>query len=412
MKVAYVTMLFPAASETFTSNDVRELAAHGLEMSVHSLRPAVGDTERLAGERGVEGVARSYNTGMGSVLAGLRVALRRPHVAIDLLAVLLRRCIKQPLTLVKSLALYPRVLEVFDDLRRRPPDVVHACWSDFPSMVLYLVQRHLPSCVTSISFVAHDILVGYGLSGTVGRRADLVRTVARVNVRQVEERFGVPAASIEVIVDGLDLGLLPPPAERTPRSVVTAGRLVEQKGTDQVLRVFARIHRRWPDATLRVLGSGPLLPQLQGLAAELGVTNAVTFAGHVAQRGVLEEMRRAEVFLFLSETSYDRLPNVVKEAMLCGCACIASDTEGIEELIEHGKNGFVVARGDLDAAERHLVDVFGGRVKVGALTRAAEVAMRDAFDLQASVRRYQARWAELVALRRHGRSDALPGTGG
>lgn len=400
LKVAYITMLFPSASETFATGDVRALVARGVDMSVHSLRPALRSTAGLAVEREVDGVLRTYNRGWRSLGRSVGVATMRLRVAVDLFAAIARLCASRPEHLVKSLILAPRVLEVFADLQAERPDVVHAFWSNYPSLVVYLVQRHMPGVVTSISFGAHDILERYGFSRPVASEADLVRTLARVNLNQVERGYGIPADAIEVVYNGVDLERLPPPVKRLPRSIVTAGRLVEDKGVDQVIRSIARLRSDWPDVTLRVLGDGPLLPQLRSLADHLGVADAVRFEGHVSHAELLQAMRRAEVLLFMSETEYDRLPNVVKEGMVCGCVCIVTNTDGIDELITHGASGFIVERGDVDAAVRHVDDVFAGRVLVEDVTREAEARIRRAFDRQVSVSRYQERWTELVARKR------------
>ena len=397
VRVAYITMLFPSSSETFATGDVREIVARGVDVSVHSLRPSVRSTEGLAVEREVDRVPRTYNGGLRSLGRGLAVALKRPQVAFDLLTSIVRRCASRPEHLVKSLILAPRTLEIFDHLSAEPPDVVHAFWSNYPALVVYLVQRHMPGVQTSISFVAHDILEQYGFSRPVASEAGLVRTLARVNLRQVERLYGIPVDAIEIVYDGVDLEHLPPPTERVPRSIVTASRLVENKGVDQVIRVLAHLREDWPDASLRVLGDGPLLPQLRSLAVRLGVADAVRFEGHVSHAELLQAMRRSEVLLFLSETDYDRLPNVVKEGMACGCACVVTDTDGIDELITHGGTGFIVKRGDVAAAVRHVDDVFAGRVPVAELTRDAEEHIRRIFDRQVSVRRYHELWTELVA---------------
>ena len=400
VRVAYITMLFPSASETFATGDVRALVVRGVEMSVHSLRLALPTTPGLAMEREVDRVPRTYNRGWRSLGRSLVVAAKRPRVALDLFGAIVRYCAPRPEHLVKSLILAPRVLEAFDELQCERPDVVHAFWSNYPALVVYLVQRYMPGVVTSISFGAHDILEQYGFSRPVASEADFVRTLACVNVHQVERGFGIPADVIEVVYNGVDLERLPPPADRVPRSIVTAGRLVEDKGVDQVIRALARLRERWTDASLRVLGDGPLLPQLRTLAEHLGVADAVRFEGHVSHAQLLEAMRRAEVLMFLSETDYDRLPNVVKEGMVCGCVCVVTDTDGIDELITHGVSGFVVKRGDVEAAVRHVDDVFAGRVPVEGVALEAEARIRGAFDRQVSVRRYQERWTELVARKR------------
>ena len=53
-------------------------------------------------------------------------------------------------------------------------------------------------------------------------------------------------------------------------------------------------------------------------------------------------MASSDIFLFLSSKAGERLPNVVKEAMLAGCICIVSNTPVIDELIEDGKTGFII----------------------------------------------------------------------
>ena len=54
-------------------------------------------------------------------------------------------------------------------------------------------------------------------------------------------------------------------------------------------------------------------------------------------------MAESRYFIFLSNKKSERLPNVLKEAMQCGCVCISSKTKGIEELIQHGVNGFTIS---------------------------------------------------------------------
>lgn len=396
LKVAYVTMSFPVPSETFATNDARALAARGIEVSVHSLRPRDPAATELIEDRRLGGVRLSHNSGLGSVVRGLGVAVTRPAAALGLLWQVMRRCAARPEQLFKSLVLFPRALDVLGALLRQRPDVVHAYWSHYPSMVLYLVQRTMPEVVTSISFGAYDIVLGYRLSASVAQRADLVRTLAKVTVEQVEERFGIPRSRIDVIHNGVDLELLPPAGERLPRHIVTAGRLIEKKGMQHVLGAFASVRARWPDATLSVLGAGPWLAHLEALAVELGVAPAVDFPGHVGQREALVAMGRATVFAFLSETASERLPNVVKEAMVSGCVCIASRTDGIEELITDGVTGFVVDARDIEAVADRIDSVFAGRVDVGEMRAAAAEHIRTTFSLEGGMRRYVARWTELL----------------
>lgn len=385
-------MSFPASSETFASNDVRLLTASGETVEVHSLRSARPEAAKLLSERGLENVDVSYNMGWATLANGLLIMLQRPGPAISIVSLLFRTCISRPKHLGKSLLLLPRVIEVFWTLLRDRPDVVHAYWAHYPSMVVHLVQRFMPDVVTSISFSAYDIGRGFPVSGHVARRADFVRSLARFTAKEAAEEFDLDESRIAIIHDGVDLSLVPKAtgSGRVPRRVLSAGRLFAAKGMDRVITAFASLYARYPDATLRLLGTGPERERLTALARELGVSSAVEFAGHVSQTDVLSEMQQAEVFLFLS--SSERLPNVVKEAMLSGCVCIVSRTGGIDELVEDGVSGFIVDHDDHDRIVATAAAIFDHEVDAKQMTMAAITRIRSDFDARASVARYIEGW--------------------
>ena len=398
MKVRYVTMSFPASSETFASNDVRALAALGVDIGVHCLRRANPDATLLLVERRLERIPVTHNHAFGSLGRALGTAWQNPGAAYYLLTQLFRTCVRSPRQLMGSLYLLPRVLEVFGTLLRDRPDVVHAYWAHYPSAVLLLVQRFMPDVVTSISFSAYDIHYRYPLSGQAAARADIVRTLSNYTAKEVADAFRLREDALEVIHDGVDMNLVPPATRRIPRRIVTAGRIVRAKGMHHVLSTFANVHRKFPDATLRVLGSGPELPHLAALARDLGLSSAVTFLGHVAQAEVLAELQAAEVFLFLSLD--ERLPNAVKEAMVCGSVCVVSKTPGIDELIREAVTGFIVEQGDVDGATARIASVFDGSVDSDAMTRAAAAHIRNHFDLGDSVLRYVELWQGCLVQRK------------
>ncbi|MDF1523370.1 MAG: glycosyltransferase family 4 protein, partial [Trueperaceae bacterium] len=390
MRVAYVTMAFPASSETFASNDVRYLRAHGVAMTVHSLRKERPEASVLRAERALDDVVVTYPNGLATLLSGFRTAVRRPRAGWSLLKAIVGSCVHTPKHLVRSLYLWPRVLEIFDALADDPPDVVHAYWAHYPTMVLHLVQDFLPGVTTSVSFSAYDIRHRYPVTRQVARRSDVVRSLSTVTARETADAFDLPLERIAVVYDSIDLTSLPDDTARVPRRIVTAGRLVRAKGMEEVLRTFALIRHRVQDATLRVLGSGPDLDRLRGVAADLGVEQAVAFVGHVAQAQVLEEMHEAEVFLFLSWD--ERLPNVVKEAMVSGCICVVSHTTGIDELVEDGATGFVVEQRGIEQAAERVLAVLEGRVEAEPVRSAAVAHIRERFALDANARQYLVLW--------------------
>jgi colanic acid/amylovoran biosynthesis glycosyltransferase len=394
MNVAYITMQFPVPSETFATNEVRALRNGGMPVSVYGLRSAHRDAERLAKERGVADVYRSHN-GVWASMRGIATAVARPSLLASALAWIFRSNRGRSRDLFASLVLLPRAFDVLAMLEARRPEVVHMFWGHFPSLVGYLVHRRLPTTVTTISLIAYDLEREFGGSIAVSLKCDAVRTHATVNVDHIVRLTGVARAKVELIFDGIDTawidGLIDG-VDKVPRRVVACGRLIADKGMDDVLEAFSCIRRDWPDATLVIAGEGPERERLERQAASLGVTGCVEFLGHAPHGRVIEEMAKAEVFLLLSRYKGDRLPNVVKEGMACRCVCITTPTLGIEELVVTGETGFVVPMSAPGTVVSIVEQLFGGRVDGKVIAHRAAEAVRERFALDRTVPQFVAMW--------------------
>ncbi len=400
MRVSYVTMTFPAPSETFACNDVRALRRAGVEVAVYALRAAHPQAETLMQERGLVGLPVSHSTSHAR-WRGLRLALARPALLVALLRWNARFNLAKPLHFFKSLLLTPRALDLFAQLERSRPDAVHIYWGHYPALVGHLVQRFMPGTVVTLSLAAYDLTTLYGGSGDVARRAHAVRTLAQVNVAHIVSAFGVARERVTVIPDGLELSQLagarpaPPRPPSAPR-LVSAGRLVASKGMDDVLRAFARVRSYYPQATLTLLGDGPDRARLEALGRTLGLGDAVAFRGHVPHDAVFDALSEADVFLFMSRDATERLPNVVKEAMASGCACVVSDTVGIAELIPDARHGFVVPRGDAAEAARRVLQVLDNPERRTLMTARAKAFVLAHFDTARTAQSYVQLWRGLL----------------
>jgi glycosyltransferase involved in cell wall biosynthesis len=395
MRVCYVTMQLPTTYETFAANDLRTLRRLGVDLAVHSLRPAHADAALLAVEQELEGITFTHNSTMAT-WAGIRLGLRHPVALLELLGWVLSRCWKKPDHLVRSLILLPRALQIFHSIRQARPDVVHLFWGHYPSLVGHLVRRYLPKTTLSVFVGAYDLIWNYGGTPSVAAAADVVWTHSRENVPAIL-RLGVPEERLEVAYRGVDLARFAPlQAGKVHRRIVSASRLIPAKAADDVIRVFAQALREWPDATLVILGDGPERARMEAFAMTLGVSDAVTFRGHVAQEVVLREMAAAEAFLLMSRNESERLPNVVKEAMASRCLCVVTRSPGIEELLRDGVHGYLVAEGDIDTAARRVAQALAGGAQVRALVDAAARQIHDNFDVMQTMRRYLEHWSRLA----------------
>jgi glycosyltransferase involved in cell wall biosynthesis len=113
-----------------------------------------------------------------------------------------------------------------------------------------------------------------------------------------------------------------------------------------VLRAFARIQARAPQAKLVVAGDGPLRERLQSEARDLGLRN-VTFCGAVAPDRMAVLYDDADVYL--NAPDIDNMPNSILEAAACGLPVVTSNAGGIPYIVRDGVTALLTPPND-DAA--------------------------------------------------------------
>ena len=153
----------------------------------------------------------------------------------------------------------------------------------------------------------------------------------------------VPGRRI-VVQNGVDLdGFRGVPLEPRQRPrVVGVGSLVPVKRWDRLLNAAAELKRRGLDCSVQIAGDGPLLNSLQMDVNRLGVADRVVFTGYSDQVSRLI----AEATFLVHCSDAEGCPNVLLEAMACGRAVVATGVGDACSLVEDGKTGFLVARGD------------------------------------------------------------------
>ncbi len=157
-------------------------------------------------------------------------------------------------------------------------------------------------------------------------------------------RTGVSAGvGSTVIYNGADADrFTPTPSEDDPgRQVLLAvGNLIPTKGQDLILRAMGRLGSSFPQLQCQFIGDGPDRKRLESLSAELGIARRVQFLGRRSRVEVAEAMRSCSVFVLPSRS--EGLGCVYLEAMACAKPVIACRGQGIEEIIEQGKNGWLI----------------------------------------------------------------------
>ena len=158
-----------------------------------------------------------------------------------------------------------------------------------------------------------------------------------------------------------------PAASGEPLRIGFAGKLVQRKGVDELLRASALLPRagNW---SVSVIGDGPLMPELRALAGQLGIGDRVTFHGFANTSEMPRLLASFDVVVVPSQRDMRALISI--EAMAAGAAIIVSDATAVwgqGDLVEHGVTGLVYPSGNPAALARELSCLLEDRVLLSGL---------------------------------------------
>lgn len=132
----------------------------------------------------------------------------------------------------------------------------------------------------------------------------------------------------------------------------SVGNLIPGKQVDLTVRAFQRLVQSGRSPRLVIAGDGPCGPGLRHLVRRHGLNRNIEFLGAIAPDQVARLMRRANVLVLASVR--EGRPTIVMEAMAAGVAVIASDIDGVRELIAPGRTGLLFNAGDIEALFAHM----------------------------------------------------------
>jgi len=231
---------------------------------------------------------------------------------------------------------------------------------------------------TRVVWHLHDLLPRHPLSSVIRAFAFLSRRSQMIAVSQaVADVFiGVffPLKKrVRTILNGIELEKFQPsPTARqeirqelqlgeTELVIGIVGQLTPRKGQLSLIRAFAEVLTQIPRATLLIVGS-PLFNRDEEYAAlltktaqELGLTERVRFTG---PRSDVAAVMQALDLVVVNSTA-EPFTLVALEAMACGTPILAAISGGVPELIDHGKNGWLIPQGD-DRALTNAIAHLGG----------------------------------------------------
>jgi teichuronic acid biosynthesis glycosyltransferase TuaC len=257
-----------------------------------------------------------------------------------------------------GLLLYARLARLVGRLHRNQPiDLIHA-HSALPCghpAALLSRQLRIPFVVTVHGL---DVFSTRREKGLLGRWVNdcsrfVYRNAARSicvseAVRQVMVDVMGNVAKPAVIYNGVNSSLFTPPLndrENSTQTILSVGRLVPDKGQALVLRAVAALAPNYPGLRYEIIDDGPERSRLVALSHELKIAERVEVRGRQSRRAVAEAMQRCIVFALPSQD--EAMGCVYLEAMATAKPIIGCRHQGIEEIVRHGENGWLIQPGNL-----------------------------------------------------------------
>jgi glycosyltransferase involved in cell wall biosynthesis len=177
--------------------------------------------------------------------------------------------------------------------------------------------------------------------------------------------------------------------------IMSAGRLDHQKNFEVMIRGLAKVLDQ-TGAGAVIFGEGPLRGRLDALIRDCGMQEKILLPGMVSS--IWGALKSARIFISLSR--YEGRPNVVLEAMACGCPLIVSDIPSHREILDETTAVFVAQYEDPGAVANAILEVLGNAEAASMRSRAARARLDRGYSIATISGKYEAVYEAVIARRK------------
>jgi glycosyltransferase involved in cell wall biosynthesis len=207
----------------------------------------------------------------------------------------------------------------------------------------------------------------------------------------LHQEYQVPWSKIHIIPGGVDLSRFQPNLSRQeartqlnwPQDrpiLFTPRRLVHRVGLDKLLMAIATIKPKIPDVWLAIAGKGPLKPDLERQATELGLNDHVTFLGFLPDDQLPGAYQAADLTIMPSQ-SLEGFGLVLLESLACGTPTLCTPVGGMPEILEPFSPDLITSSTEATAIAERLEELLTGKVSMPSREACREYAATH-FDWQ------------------------------
>lgn len=236
------------------------------------------------------------------------------------------------------------------------------------------------------------------LNRWAARKSAAVITVSREAADRLAGEWGIPAAKLRTLPNGVDVSRFRPPNDNdervrirrklgvpdTSKVAICAANLMPIKAVDVLIEAWRQLPGDQEAMRLLIVGDGPTAGELKATADRLHCDHTVSFLGN--RDDVPALLRAAD--LFVSSSRYEACSIAILEAMSSGLAVVATDVGGNRELVEHGRSGWLVPPDRADLLARAIADALKDDCTRRQAGQHARTVVTQQYNLEACARRY------------------------
>lgn len=178
--------------------------------------------------------------------------------------------------------------------------------------------------------------------------------------------------------------------------ILAVGQMIRRKRYEDAIRTFSQFSQKVPNSSLNIAGEsidpGYFL-ELQNLVQKLGISAKVRFLG--VRADVMPMLSQANALIHCAES--EGVPWVILEAMMQGVPVVASNIDGIKEVLQHERSALLVSTGDITGFSNELLRIAENPGLGAMLSKNASETVREKYSAKAMVEQLQSVYREMVA---------------
>ena len=207
---------------------------------------------------------------------------------------------------------------------------------------------------------------------------------------EVQRLFGLPFEKINVVPNGVNLNKFTGMdrdysfrrkyAMDNEKIILFIGRLVYEKGVQNLIAAMPKVLASYHDAKLVIAGKGGMLDELKAQADYLGISNKVYFAGYMNGKDVERMYKAADISVFPS--TYEPFGIVALEGMLAERPIVVSDAGGLGEIVEHRVTGMKSYCGNPNSIADSILELLFNPELCDNIVKNAKMKVKENYNWQ------------------------------